>query len=52
MRGQIEIPKDADKDTAMAAAKAVENVNKFLEGKEVKKEIWVPGKILNIVVGK
>eukprot|EP00958_Prasinococcus_capsulatus_P001582 scaffold140_cov565-Prasinococcus_capsulatus_cf.AAC.20 len=52
VRGQIEIPKDADKETAIMAAKAVENVNKFLEGKEVKKEIWVPGKILNIVVGK
>jgi leucyl-tRNA synthetase len=48
-RGSITIAVDADQDTAMAAAKAVERVMSQLEGKEIKKIIYVPGRILNIV---
>ena len=33
MRGQIELAKDADKDGALAAAKALENIARHLEGK-------------------
>ncbi len=50
MRGTVEIAKDADKDTAIAAAKANEKVFSFVDGKTVVKEIYVPGKIINIVV--
>ncbi len=50
MRGTVEIAKDADKDTAMAAAKANDKVASFVDGKTVVKEIYVPGKIINIVV--
>jgi leucyl-tRNA synthetase len=35
---------------ALAEAKKVRNVQAHLEGKEVLKEIYVPGKILNLVV--
>jgi leucyl-tRNA synthetase len=48
-RGSITIAVDADQETAMAAAKAVERVMSQLEGKEIKKIIYVPGRILNIV---
>ena len=48
-RGEITIPKDADQDTAMAAAKEVDRVMAQLEGKDIKKVIYVPGRILNIV---
>jgi leucyl-tRNA synthetase len=52
MRGTVELPKDVDQEGAVAAAMGVPNVAKFVEGKEVKKVIFVPGKILNIIVGK
>ena len=46
MRGTIKIAKDADKETAIAAAK--EAVADKLTGNIVKK-IYVPGRIVNIV---
>ena len=49
MRGKIEMPANIDKDGAIAAAKADANVQKFLEGNTVRKEIYVPGKLVNIV---
>lgn len=48
-RGEIEIPKDADEDGAMAEAMKVQGVFNQVDGKEVKKVIYVPGRILNIV---
>ena len=48
VRGTVEIAVDADKDTALAAAK--EAVADKIEGKTIVKEIYVPGKIINIVV--
>ncbi|WP_018111922.1 leucine--tRNA ligase [Thermus igniterrae] len=50
VRGTIRIPKDAPLEVALAEAKKVRNVQAHLEGKEVLKEIYVPGKILNLVV--
>ncbi|MCR5773607.1 MAG: leucine--tRNA ligase [Lachnospiraceae bacterium] len=48
VRGTVEIAVDAPKDEALAAAKAA--VSDKLEGKSIVKEIYVPGKIINIVV--
>jgi leucyl-tRNA synthetase len=50
LRGDIEIAKDEDKDSVLAKAKANPNVAKWLEGKTLVKEIYVPGKIVNLVV--
>jgi leucyl-tRNA synthetase len=50
VRAAVSIPAGCDKDTAMAAAKANDRVASFLEGKKIVKEIFVPGKIINIVV--
>jgi leucyl-tRNA synthetase len=44
------VPADADKAAAEAAALADENVQRFLEGKEIRKIIVVPGKLVNVVV--
>jgi len=49
VRGKIEVPADADKDAVEAAAKGNENVQRFTEGKTVRKVIVVPGKLVNIV---
>ena len=49
LRSTITIAKDAIKDEAIAAAKADEKIIAMLEGKNIVKEIYVPGKIVNIV---
>ena len=49
MRGTIEMPKDAAKDEVEKAAFALENVQRQTEGKEIRKVIVVPNKIVNIV---
>ena len=45
----LEIAKDADQETAMAAAMEQERVIAQVDGKDIKKIIYVPGRILNIV---
>ncbi len=50
MRGKVLMAMDATEDDAIAAAKADSNISNHLENKEIRKVIYVPGKILNIVV--
>ena len=50
LRATIETPKDVSKDAAVAAAQALPALAKYLDGKDVKKIIYVPSKILNLVV--
>ena len=52
MRGTVEVDNSIGQDDAQAAATSVQNIAKFLDGKQIKKVIWVPGKILNFIVGK
>jgi len=49
-RGQITVPLDAEKDQIESLALSNENTRKFLEGKEIKKVIVVPRRLVNIVV--
>jgi len=49
VRSVITVAADADKDTVIAAAKADEKIASMLEGKTIVKEIYVPGKLVNIV---
>ena len=50
MRGKLEVEKEISKEDFFAKAKAEPGVAKFMEGKNVVKEIFVPGKICNFVV--
>ncbi|MBO5573323.1 MAG: leucine--tRNA ligase [Clostridium sp.] len=50
VRGTIRIPADCGRDEALAAGKTDANVQKFIDGKTIVKEVYVPGRILNIVV--
>ncbi len=50
VRGTIVIAVDADKEAAKAKAMADQNIMRYIEGKNIVKEIYVPGKIFNIVV--
>jgi leucyl-tRNA synthetase len=48
-RGTISVPKTATQDEALAAAMANANIAKFITG-PVKKVIFVPGRLINILV--
>ena len=50
LRSVLRVPKDAGKDEVVAAAQADSKVAPHVEGKQVVKEIYVPGKLLNLVV--
>jgi leucyl-tRNA synthetase len=50
MRARVSVAADATDEAAIAAAQADANVQKFVEGKPVKKAIYVKGKLVNIVV--
>ncbi|CAN5912760.1 hypothetical protein BH11MYX2_BH11MYX2_02620 [soil metagenome] len=50
LRGQISVPLDATEQSILAAAKADEKVVSFLEGKPIKREIYVKGRLVNLVV--
>jgi leucyl-tRNA synthetase len=50
LRGRVVVPKDADQAAVLAMAKADSVVAPFIEGKTIRKEIVVPGKLVNLVV--
>ncbi|MFC1686527.1 leucine--tRNA ligase [Patescibacteria group bacterium] len=50
LRGTIEVDKDVTEKEAIKLARENENVRKFLEGKDVKKEIFVKGKLVSFVI--
>ena len=51
VRGQIDVAADAVQADILKTAKNEENVARHLDGKTVRKEIYVPNKLVNIVVG-
>jgi leucyl-tRNA synthetase len=50
VRGRVMLAIDASEDEAHKAAIADPNVLKFIEGKTLRKILYVPGKILNFIV--
>ena len=50
VRFKIILPREASQDEALDALHGDENFRKQTEGKNIVKEIYVPGKILNVVV--
>lgn len=51
LRGQIEIKTDAAEIEILEIAKSNDKIKKYLENKKIIKTIFVPKKLLNIVVG-
>ena len=49
VRAKMDVPADADADAIKALAKSQENVQRFLDGLTIRKEIVVPKKLVNIV---
>jgi leucyl-tRNA synthetase len=50
-RGAIRVARDAPQDVALAEAHKDPRIETYLAGKTVKKVIYVPAKILNVIVG-
>jgi len=50
LRGEIVVPLDSSKEVILATAKAETGVARHLEGVELVKEIYVPGKLVSLVV--
>ena len=49
--GCFTVARDADEATAQALALADEGAKPHLEGKTVRKVVYVPGRIVNLIVG-
>jgi len=50
VRDQLEVAQDADPEEVKAAALASDKVKKWAEGKQIVKTIYVPGKLVSVVV--
>jgi leucyl-tRNA synthetase len=51
LRARLEVPADITEEEAKRAALADENVQRHTESKEMKRLIYVPGRLVNVVVG-
>jgi leucyl-tRNA synthetase len=49
LRARVRVPADADEAAARAAALGDENVKKHLDGREPRRVIYVPGRLINLV---
>ncbi len=50
VRARIEIASDANDESAIRSAKANEDIASWIEGKDIIKELYVPGRLVNLVV--
>ena len=51
LRDRIEVPADITEEAATELALSSERVRLHVEGREIKKSIYVPGRLVNLVVG-
>ncbi|MBA3431172.1 MAG: class I tRNA ligase family protein, partial [Actinobacteria bacterium] len=51
LRDRIEAPADISEEAAKELALASEKVRPHVEGREIRKAIYVPGRLVNLVVG-
>jgi leucyl-tRNA synthetase len=50
LRGEIEVPADISEQEAVEKAKSHEKVSEQIRGKEIKKAIYVPGRLVSLVI--
>jgi leucyl-tRNA synthetase len=50
LRGTIDVAADAAEADILAAARAESRVVEFLAGKPIKREIYVKGRLVNLVI--
>jgi leucyl-tRNA synthetase len=51
VRATLRMPRGSDEETVKSAALAHENVRRHLDGREIRKVVFVPDRLLNLVVG-
>lgn len=51
VRAKVTVAADANQEQVLAIATLDENVQRYLEGASIRKVIYVPGKLLNLVAG-
>jgi leucyl-tRNA synthetase len=51
LRGTITVPTEAGREAILEAARTQENVARYLEGQTIRKEVFVPGRLVGFVVG-
>jgi len=51
LRARMEVPADVGEEEAKQTALADENVQRHIEGRDVRRLIYVPGRLVNVVVG-
>ena len=49
-RGLLNLKKDTDQKELLSLIKKDEKLNKYLENKEIKKQIFVKNKIMNLII--
>jgi leucyl-tRNA synthetase len=47
----MQVPAGIDEETAKATAMASPHVKRYVEGQPVRRVVYIPGKLVNIVVG-
>ena len=50
LRGQVEVPAPPSETQVLEAVFANERIQQWVSGKEIVKKIYVPGKLVNVVV--
>jgi leucyl-tRNA synthetase len=50
LRGRLQLPAGAARETALEAALAEPSVQRFLDGRPIRKTVHVPDKLLNLVL--
>ena len=50
VRARLEVPADIAEEEAKALALAEPNVQRYFEGKTIRKIVYVPGRLVSIVV--
>lgn len=51
LRDEFKAPKDVSEADAISIAKNLDKIKGILDGKTIRKEIYVPGKLINLVIG-
>jgi leucyl-tRNA synthetase len=51
VRGTVELPTGAAQDEAVEAAHHVEAVQRYLNGSPIQRVVYVPGRIINLIIG-
>ena len=50
VRGKLEVDRGADEPDALALARSDEKIRPWVEGKEIARAVYVPDRLLNLVV--